>query len=102
MANISEIICSGFREVIVDNMIESSVATFKNTLAGIFYLVVRRPMLILIWRLCFLCCYHFPMIFHVSVRFTMVSIIIGILLFWDPFFHKQVSDCRGSGALKGW
>ena len=33
------------REVVIDNMIENIVATDKKTSAGIFYLVVRRPML---------------------------------------------------------
>ena len=47
VANISENHISGFREAIIDNMNEHIVATVKQTLAGIFYLVVRRAMLFL-------------------------------------------------------
>ena len=39
-----KIICPGLREVIIYKMLRNIVATLK-LLAGIFYLVVRRPML---------------------------------------------------------
>ena len=48
--NVSETIFTGVREVIIDNMVDNIVATFE-TLAGIFYLVVRRTMLYSIYNI---------------------------------------------------
>ena len=45
IANLSENHISEFREVGIDKMIENIVALFLKILPGIFYLVVRRPML---------------------------------------------------------
>ena len=45
IANITETMFTASREIIIDRIIENIVEHFQTSLAGIFYLVVRRSML---------------------------------------------------------
>ena len=75
MRTFRKIIFPGLREVKIDNMIENIVA-FLKTLAGIFYLVVRRPMLFFKDTYAYIYICMFAMFIHI--------LFISLCLLDDP------------------
>ena len=81
-------IIPGFRRVVVGTLMENIVATFLKTLAGIFYLVVRR---IYIHIYIYVHIYTYMYIYIYTLYVCIIYIYVFLFLGEDPNSFKQVS-----------